>query len=143
MTAAPEPRRTLLVFAALLVPFAVARLYLHHWPDTDLRVWSYEVHHLFSGLLLITLGGLPLALFRGDSRLLDGAAVVFGVGLSLALDEAVYLVTTDGTNASYLLPISFWGGVAMIGLACAYVAGLLTASRALRTGGARAAGPPR
>jgi hypothetical protein len=60
---------------------------------------------------------------------LDLAAVVFGVGLSMALDEWVYLITTDGSNASYLLPISFWGGAVMIGLASGYLAALYLSSK--------------
>ena len=40
-----------------------------------------------------------------------------GVGLALVLDEWVYLITTRGTNADYLLPISFRGGLVMIALA--------------------------
>lgn len=129
MASPMHTRRTLLVLAALLIPFVGLRLYLHRWPDTDLRVGPYEIHHLYTGVLLMTLGGLPLALFRGAGRLLDVAAVVFGVGLSLALDEWVYLIATDGTNASYLLPVSFWGGVVLIGLAGGYVVVLALCGR--------------
>ena len=39
------------------------------------------------------------------------------------LDEWVYLVATDGTNASYLLPVSGWGAVALLGLASLYAIG--------------------
>jgi hypothetical protein len=52
--------------------------------------------------------------------------------LRLALDEWVYLIATDGGNASYLLPVSVWGGVVVVGLACAYALGLV-AGRALQT----------
>jgi hypothetical protein len=48
--------------------------------------------------------------------------VVFGVGLSLALDEVVYLIATDGSNASYLLPVSFWGGVVVVGAGALWIA---------------------
>lgn len=121
MSLALNLRRAKLILLSLLVTFVLLRLWLHNFPNTDLNVGAYNIHHLFTGLLLITLGGIPLALFQGSSRWLDVAALVFGVGLSLALDEWVYLITTDGTNASYLLPISFWGGVVMTGLACGYV----------------------
>ena len=80
-------------------------------------------------LLLITIGGLPLTLFQGTSRWLDAAAVVFGVGLSLALDEWVYLIATDGSNESYLLPVSFWGGLVLIAVAWGYVGMLLLVHR--------------
>jgi hypothetical protein len=113
-------RRVLILAASLVLPFVVQRLYLNQFPATDFNVGPYNIHHLFTGVVLITIGGIPLAIFGGQSRWLDLAAAVFGVGLSMALDEWVYLITTDGTNASYLLPISFWGGVVMITLACGY-----------------------
>ncbi len=113
-------RRVQLLLLSLGITFVLLRLWLHNFPNTDLNVGAYNIHHLFTGLLLITLSGIPLAIFQGQRRWLDFAALVFGIGLSLALDEWVYLITTDGTNASYLLPVSFWGGVVMAGLACGY-----------------------
>ena len=129
MSEAIDKRRIGLVLGALVVPFVVLRVALFIDPNADFNVAGYNIHHLYTGLLLITLGGLPLALFRGASRWLDLAAVVFGVGLSLALDEWVYLIVTDGSNASYLLPVSFWGGLVMIALACGYVAVLVLIQR--------------
>jgi len=129
MSEAVDKRRIGLVLGALIVPFVLLRLGLYIDPNADFNVGGYNIHHLYTGLLLITLGGLPLALFRGASRWLDLAAVVFGVGLSLALDEWVYLLVTDGSNASYLLPVSFWGGLGMIALACGYVVVLVIVQR--------------
>ena len=126
---AVNKRRIGLVLGALIVPFVLLRVGLSIDPNADFNVGGYNIHHLYIGLLLITLGGLPLALFRGASRWLDLAAVVFGVGLSLALDEWVYLLVTDGSNTSYLLPVSFWGGLGMIVLACGYVGVLVMVQR--------------
>ena len=111
-------RRARLIAASIVVTFVVIRIMLHRSPDSDFDVAGYNIHHLFTGLLLIVGGGIPLAVFPSASRLMDAAAVVFGIGLSLALDEWVYLIATDGSNASYLLPVSFWGGVVVVGLAC-------------------------
>lgn len=116
-----DKRRANLLLVTLVVTFAVIRLYLSFSPDSDFNLGPYNVHHLFTGLLLITFCGIPVILFKGRSRILDAATVGFGIGLSLALDEWVYLITTDGSNASYLLPISFWGGVVMTALACLYI----------------------
>ncbi len=41
-----------------------------------------------------------MALFDGNSRRLDVASVMFGAGLSMALDEWVYLIATDGSDKS-------------------------------------------
>jgi hypothetical protein len=115
-----------LVLLALIAPIAVLRVIMWFTPNSDMMVGTYNVHHLFTGLLLIAAGGIPLALFSGSSRRLDFATVLFGVGLGLALDEWVYLIATDGSNASYLLPVSFWGSVIMIGATTLYAL-LLTA----------------
>lgn len=122
-------RNALLLVASVLVTFVALRVSLHLSPNSDFNVGTYNVHHLFTGLLLITVGGVPLAIFRGSTRRLDLALIVFGVGLGMALDEWVYLIATDGSNASYLLPVSLWGGVAVVGLACAYAAGLAAGRR--------------
>lgn len=117
---ASDRRRLRLFLLALVLPFALFRLLLHASPESNFNVGGYNVHHLFTGLLLITAGGVPLAVRRGPERLLDVCTGVFGIGLSLALDEWVYLIVTDGSDASYLLPVSLWGGVVMVGSACAY-----------------------
>lgn len=120
-----ERRRAFLLLASLATTFATLRLYLHRWPDTNLDVGPYNVHHLFTGVLLMTLAGVPLAVGRGDGRGRDAAVVLFGVGLSMALDEWVFLVATDGSDASYLLPVSLGGGAILVGLAALYAAALL------------------
>jgi hypothetical protein len=113
-------RRAVLVLSSLLLTFVVLRLYLQLFPNTNFDVGIYNIHHLFLGLLLVTFGGLPLIFFEGNGRSLDVASVGFGVGLSMALDEWVYLIVTDGSDSSYLLPVSFWGGVVMLSLALGY-----------------------
>jgi hypothetical protein len=104
------------------VTFAVLRTALHLSPDSDANVLGYNVHHLFTGLVLVTLAGIPLVVGAAEGRVADALVIVFGCGLAMALDEWVYLIVTDGSNASYLLPVSFRGGVACVGLACGYAA---------------------
>lgn len=121
-------RNGLILLGAMSLTFIVLRVYLSFAPNTDLNVGRYNIHHLFTGLILIAVGGIPLALYSGATRKLDLARLVFGIGLGLALDEWVYLIATDGTNASYLLPVSFWGGVVVVGLACLYAVVLMLVS---------------
>ncbi len=121
----PEVRRNAaLLIAAVAGTVLTLRASLALSPDSDFTVGPYNVHHLFLGLLLIAAGGIPLALFRGASRRMDVAIVVFGVGLGMALDEWVYLIATDGSNASYLLPVSFRGSLIVVGLALLYAVAL-------------------
>jgi len=127
-----DTRRAGLIVSVMIATFAVTRALLHTSPNSDFDVAGYNIHHLFTGLLLIVAGAIPLTLFPGRSRGLDAAVVVFGVGLALALDEWVYLIATDGTNASYLLPVSLRGGILMVALATLYVGVLYMVSRARR-----------
>jgi len=113
----------------MCLTFALLRAYLHFSPNTDLNIGHYNIHHLFTGLLLIAAGGIPLAILEASTRGLGMARWIFGAGLGMALDEWVYLIATDGSNASYLLPVSFWGGVVAIGLALAYTATLMFFAR--------------
>ena len=108
----------LMIFAGLLG----ARRKVPMWRLGRAATWMRG--HIWLGLL-----SFPLILFHGDNRALDLSAMVFGAGLGMALDEWVYLIATDGTNASYMLPVSLWGGVIVILLTCLYVIGLMVLRR--------------
>lgn len=123
-------RNGIILLCSMIITFALLRAFLHVAPNTDLNVGRYNIHHLFTGLLLIVIGGIPLAIFQNQSRWLDLSRLIFGAGLGMALDEWVFLIATDGSNASYLLPVSFWGGVVVTGLACVYVVALMLCHRA-------------
>src|SRR5262245_59423359 len=125
----PIKKNGLILLCSMSLTFVILRAYLHFSPNTDLNVGPYNIHHLFTGLLLIVAGGIPLATLDSASRRLDLARWIFGAGVGMALDEWVYLIATDGANASYLLPVSFWGGVIVIGLACLYTAALMVCNR--------------
>lgn len=116
-----DRRRARLVLASLLGTFVLVRAMMWFTPDADFNVAGHNVHHLFTGVLLAAATGVPLALRAGRSRRLDACCLGFGAGLSLALDEVVYLIATDGSNAAYLTPVSFWGGVVVVGLGAAWV----------------------
>jgi hypothetical protein len=113
--------RAKILFVSLILTFVVIRVWLYFYPNADFNLLGYNIHHLYTGIVLATIGGIPLILFSNSSRILNLSTTVFGIGLSLVLDEWVYLITTDGSNMSYLLPISFWGGLIFIGLTCLYI----------------------
>jgi hypothetical protein len=113
----------LLILVPLLTTFAGMRLFLHKVnPEADLFVAGYNVHHLYTGALLEIPAAFVLAFSVGGPRLRGAALVVLGVGCAMVLDQVVYLITTDGSNASYLKPISLWGAVVLIGLAVVLLA---------------------
>ena len=88
-------RNAILLILSIALTVIVLRIALHNSPESDFDVAGHNIHHLFTGLLLIAAGGIPLAIFRETSRLMDAAVAVFGVGLGMALDEWVYLIATD------------------------------------------------
>jgi hypothetical protein len=124
-------RRGWILLLSLAVTFVAMRASMALRPDADFNVAGYNVHHLFTGLIILTICGIPLVLGVRHVKLGDWLTAGFGIGLSLALDEWVYLIATDGSNASYLLPVSFWGGVVIVGAAVVYTA-LLAWKRAHR-----------
>jgi hypothetical protein len=116
-------RSARLLAFAMLATFAGTRISLHAYPGTDLNVLGYNIHHLFTGILLTTASSIPLAVGSPRAgRVRDVLLLVFGAGLALVLDEWVYLLATDGSNSSYLLPVSYLGGAVMMVLALALIA---------------------
>ncbi|MGB2691218.1 MAG: hypothetical protein WBB48_03600 [Thermodesulfobacteriota bacterium] len=113
--------RAKILLVSLILTFVIIRVWLYFYPNADFNLLGYNIHHLYTGIVLTTIGGIPLILFSNSSRILNLSTTLFGIGLSLVLDEWVYLITTDGSNVSYLLPISFWGGLIFIGLTCLYI----------------------
>jgi hypothetical protein len=105
---------------AMAVTFLVVRATLHWSPNTDFNVGRYNVHHLFTGVLLVAICGIPAVSLALSPRSRLIATAGFGVGLALALDEWVYLIATGGTNAEYIQPLSLISGTLMVGLACGY-----------------------
>ncbi len=60
----PSPvatRNGLMLLASMLLTFVALRVSLHLSPDSDFNIGRYNIHHLFTGLLLIAAGGIPLA----------------------------------------------------------------------------------
>lgn len=115
-------RNARLLAFAMLATFVGTRISLHAFPGTDLNVFGYNVHHLFTGTLLATASTIPLAVGVPAGRLRDALLLALGAGLALVLDEWVYLIVTDGSNSAYLLPVSYLGGVTMTALALAFIA---------------------
>ena len=136
-------RRVALIASSLVLTFVVLRASLYLSPNSNLDIGPYNIHHLFTGLLLIVAAGIPLVVVDGHTRMHDASTLAFGAGLGLALDEWVYLIATDGSDAAYLLPVSFWGGAIMVGLAALYTLAWLWPARQKsteKTGNGRAPG---
>lgn len=110
--------RATLIRRSMVLTVALTRGYLWFRPNADLDVAGYNVHHFFTGALLMSAAGMTASLDLGP-RARAACAVVFGMGLALALDEWVYLIVTDGTNAAYWTAPSVLGAAGA--LACAWI----------------------
>jgi hypothetical protein len=89
-------------------------------PNRDFDVLGYNIHHLFTGVLIVTASAIPIATGVGGPRARTVLTILLGVGLGLVLDEWVYLIVTDGSNAAYLTRESFIGGIILVCLASLY-----------------------
>src|SRR5688572_27152481 len=120
--ASPAARRRNVadLLAAMIGTVAVLRAWLFITPNADFTIRGVNIHHLFSGVLLTVVAAIPLALASSGGILRRLQVACLGIGLGLMLDEWVYLVMTDGSNASYLLPVSGWGALIALGLASLY-----------------------
>src|SRR3981081_3632029 len=96
-----HPVTTLLfILMPLALTFAGQRLFLHLInPNADLYLFGHNVHHLFVGAVMAIPAAFILA-FQPDMPLLRlGALAALGSGSAMVLDELIYLIATDGTNA--------------------------------------------
>jgi hypothetical protein len=109
-----------ILLVALLGTFFVVRAGMLLRPNADFFVAGFNIHHLYTGVLVVTICVIPLVVRTPKPRTADLLVGGLGVGLSLALDEVVYLVATDGSNRSYLTSVSWIGGATLILLASGY-----------------------
>jgi len=120
MTGQLRRQTVLLILIPLLATFVGQRLYLHLInSNADFFIAGYNIHHLFTGALIEIPAAMILALGVGGLWTRRIACVAFGVGSAMVLDEVVYLITTDGSNAAYLTSTSLWGAVVLVALAAA------------------------
>jgi hypothetical protein len=114
-----QPTATLLlILVPLLLTEVGQRLYLHLInPDADVYIAGYNVHHLYTGALIEIPAAFVLAFGVQLPAVRAAALVALGIGSAMVLDQVIFLVTTDGSNRSYLTPISLWGAVILEALA--------------------------
>ena len=117
-------KRAILLAASILLTFIFLRVSLYISPNANFDVAGFNIHHLFTGIIVLSFAIVPLLLTECKTGLSDALIIIFGIGLSMALDEWVYLIATDGSDAAYLTPVSFWGGVIVTGLVILYILGI-------------------
>jgi hypothetical protein len=82
-----------IVFAAFVLSFAAARLTIMYGPEwLRLYVMTYHIHHFYYGFALLAIANW-IALTTNREHMFKLAAVLFGVGMGLFVDEFGLLLT--------------------------------------------------
>ena len=103
-----ELKKRLSIFTtSLLATLIILRAFLLFLPSTNLNFFGYNIHHLFIGAFLIVIV-LLLFIFDIVNKL---TILLAGISSALVLDEIIYLIATDGSDISYLTPVSLLGMV--------------------------------
>jgi hypothetical protein len=104
----------LLILLPMWATFLGVRLVLHLGGVRHLYPGGHLVHHFFFGAMLI----LPVAfllIFPPRSHWLGLATLIaLGIASALLLDEFVYLLATQATDADYVSRPSLFGGLTLM-----------------------------
>lgn len=83
-----------IIISAFLLTFGISRLYVYLVlgklaPDLFLEIGGVHIHHFTYGIILLAVVGFYLLLKRPEfgSRAFRWAALAYGIGLGLAVDE--------------------------------------------------------
>lgn len=95
-----------IVFVSFLVSFSLARIISWSFPTANIIIKQYHIHHFYYGLALLTISNWA-ALVSNSRWVIHRAAILFGVGLGLIVDE-LGLLLTCGTA---VLECDYWAGV--------------------------------
>jgi hypothetical protein len=114
----PAKQTLVLILLPILATVFSLRLYLHLVHVRHIYPGGYLVHHLFVGVLIVVPAALLLA-FGTRHRVL--ARVALGLGTGLILDEVVYLVATQASDADYVSRTSLVGSLVLVSLAVVFL----------------------
>ena len=93
--------------SSLILTILALRIYLLFFPSSNLYIFGYNTHHLYIGAFLIVVL-LIFFIFEITNKF----TIIFaGISSALVLDEIVYLITTDGSDMSYLSYASLSGAI--------------------------------
>ena len=100
-------QRVLYFIVSLVVTLFSTRFFLFLSPSTNLYFGGYNVHHLYVGAVILIFV-LLMMMFNIISSFLF---IISGVGTAFIIDELVYIIATDGSDASYLGFLSLTGTI--------------------------------
>jgi len=97
-----RPSLSVLALAFFVVSFVIARVFTTISPDTVLVSGSLHIHHFWYGLIMLAIGGW-LGISYNDVKIDRLAAILFGAGGGLIVDEVGLLLTLESAN--------YWAGI--------------------------------
>lgn len=112
----PARQTFLLILLPLLATFVCQRLCLHVGGVRHVHPGGYLVHHLFFGILLLMPASFLLAFGPRRRWTALAARVAVGIGSAMILDEVVFLVATNASDADYISGLSFRGALVFVAL---------------------------
>lgn len=113
-------RRVIILAGAMIATFVATRVGMLFRPNADLFIAGFNIHHLYTGVVLLTACVIPLLVGKPEGKASDAWLLGTGAGLALILDEVVFLVATDGSNGAYFSARSWIGGILLIVAVSAY-----------------------
>ncbi len=112
--------RILYFTVSLVVTLFITRFFLFLSPSTNLYLGGYNVHHLYVGAVILIFI-LLMMMFNISAPLLF---IISGVGTAFIIDELVYIIATDGSDASYLGFFSLAGAIILMMIILILVGGM-------------------
>ena len=97
-----------LALISFVASFAIARIFTTISRNVVLRVGGFHIHHFLYGIILLAIGGW-LGISYNEERITRVAAVLYGAGGGLIMDEAGLLVTFGNywTEITYTIVVIF------------------------------------
>jgi hypothetical protein len=101
-----------LALISFVASFAIARIFTTISRNVVLRVGGFHIHHFLYGIILLAVGGW-LGISYNEERITRVAAVLYGAGGGLIMDEAGLLLTFGNywTGITYAIVVIFLASV--------------------------------
>jgi hypothetical protein len=93
--------------STLVIVLVWERIFLYFFPNVNLDIGKYGVHHLYTGALLLILV-IILMIFDFFSI---WVMILAGISAALVLDEWIFLVVQGGGDNLYFSKVSFLGAI--------------------------------
>jgi hypothetical protein len=107
-------QKLVLILCAMWITFVGLRLSLHLGGVRHIHPGGHLIHHFFFGAMLLIPAAFLLVFPPHGSRLRLTNFAVVGVACGLMLDEFVYLLATQGSDADYVSGVSLVGALVLV-----------------------------